>query len=133
MHDFRVKLDNVEKHCLCFDNYPYEQIKNIKHNFSYIKTEFKKRWIAAHYKTDTFLAKNDEWLQSTFELPKISNTSAGRPTKTFEEVSDRPKRRKTQELREVSVETLTFATQVKTSFSGEKGRIKSFERNYEEP
>nr|CAI5833041.1 unnamed protein product [Callosobruchus analis] len=48
---------------------------NVKYNFSYLTTEFKKRWIAAHYKTD-FLAKNDEWLQGAFELSIISKTSA---------------------------------------------------------
>lgn len=94
------------------------QKKEIRHKFSYVKSEFKRRWTDAHYKEDIFRKKNHDWLQGTFELPKTTIQS-GRPSKTFEESSERSKRRKTEELHKTAEsEELIFAAQMELRSKG---------------
>lgn len=52
------KLEYLERDLLSCENYTEEQTKDIKHKFSYIKSEFKLRWLKAHKKEDDFLKKN---------------------------------------------------------------------------
>ncbi|CAH2106600.1 unnamed protein product [Euphydryas editha] len=78
----------------------YDILKEFKGCF---KSDFKKKWTASSYKDQRFLNNNEQWLTSSIELPYWSaepTQKLGRPTKTFEESSDRSKRRKTKELRE---------------------------------
>ncbi|CAH0551072.1 unnamed protein product [Brassicogethes aeneus] len=86
------------------------------------KSEFKKKWTAASYKEERFLKHNEQWITVSIQLPYWSvqpTEKPGRPTKTFEELSDRSKRRKTKELREqIPVEELTYAAGVSQRTSG---------------
>jgi adenine-specific DNA glycosylase len=56
------KLEFVENYLLTHD-YLEQQRKEIKHNFSHFKSELKRRWITAHKKEDSFIAKNSAWLK----------------------------------------------------------------------
>jgi hypothetical protein len=42
------KLEFVESYLLTHDDYLEEERKEIKHNFSPLKSELKRRWITAH-------------------------------------------------------------------------------------
>ncbi|PZC74314.1 hypothetical protein B5X24_HaOG208006 [Helicoverpa armigera] len=92
------------------------------------KSEFKKKWRASSYKDERFLKNNEKWLTSSIELPDWSakpTQKIGRPPKTFEELSDRSKRRKTKELCErVPVEELTYAAGVSQRASGNRDASK---------
>lgn len=96
--DINEKLEFVENHLATLEPYSDEQIKEIKHKFSYVKSEIKRHWIAAKQRPDLFGKNNQTWLRGVFELPKVQ-TKPGRPKKLFEEASERTKRRKTEELR----------------------------------
>jgi hypothetical protein len=56
------KLQFVESYLVTYDNYSDEQIKDIKQIFSRFKSELKKRWTLAHKKKETFITKNNVWL-----------------------------------------------------------------------
>ncbi|XP_030746819.1 uncharacterized protein LOC115875492 [Sitophilus oryzae] len=96
--DINEKLEFVENHFATLEPYSDEQIKEIKHKFSYVKSEIKRHWIAAKQRPDLLGKNNQTWLKGVFELPKVQ-TNPGRPKKLFEEASGRTKRRKTEELR----------------------------------
>jgi len=114
------KLEFIENYLLNYENYSDEQIKEIKHKFSHFKSELKLRWTTAHKKEDIFMKKNIDWLEGTFAIPKVVNRS-GRPTKTFKELSERSKRRKTENLRNITdTEVLTYAAQVKLGTTGNR-------------
>ncbi|CAH2109275.1 unnamed protein product [Euphydryas editha] len=85
--------------------------KKMEEKFSLMEEKLK--WTASSYKDQRFLNNNEQWLTSSIKLPYWSaepTQKPGRPTKTFEESSDRSKRRKTKELREqLPVEELTYA------------------------
>lgn len=104
------KLKLMENFLLNKTRLPQEEYKELKHKLSYVKSQFKARWLAAH-KKDVFLKNNNSWLQDTIEIPLMKRT--GRPTKCFKESSERSKRRKTQNIRAcIDTDELTFATQM---------------------
>lgn len=76
----------------------------------------------------TVFKSNEVWLTSSMELPnwpEMTLPKPGRPKKSFEDVCDRSKRRKTKDLREqVSVEELTYAAGVSQGTSGNKDASK---------
>ncbi|VEN45692.1 unnamed protein product, partial [Callosobruchus maculatus] len=76
------KLDFLENYLLGYDDYNEAEIKAIKHNFSYYKSELKRRWNAAHSIEEKFIKKNNQWLEGNFTIPKAVNRP-GRPAKTF--------------------------------------------------
>ncbi|XP_075979633.1 uncharacterized protein LOC142978911 [Anticarsia gemmatalis] len=96
-----------------------EDRKSWKQKISLIKHQFKTRWQAAHKKEVVFESNNKDWLNgsTSLQLP-ITETSTGRPKKTFAESSERSKRRKTEELRLQEVEKLSYATHMKLRASG---------------
>ncbi|CAH0558793.1 unnamed protein product [Brassicogethes aeneus] len=54
-------------------------------------SKFKKKSTAASYKKERFLKNNKKWITASIELPYWSvqpTEKPGRPTKTFEELSD---------------------------------------------
>lgn len=119
--NFDEKLNYLERYVLSQDEYCEEQKKEAKHKLSYLKSQFKKKWIEAHKKSTLFLQKNDKWLQGTLEIPRAKRRSSGRPTKSFVESSERSKRRKTQEVRSVvDKELLIHAAQTSLQHSGER-------------
>lgn len=116
VNNITKKLKFMENYLLNNPKLSPEKYKDLKHKLSYIKSQFKARWLAAH-KKDVFLKNNDSWLQGTVEIPIMRRTD--RPTKSFKESSECSKRRKTQDLREhFDTEELTFATQMKLRATG---------------
>lgn len=114
------KLEYLENHLLQLNDFTARQIKTIKQDLSRFKSEMKSRWTKAVRREDYFLQRNEEWLQGTFTLPKAVG-SAGRPSKLFQESSERTKRRKTEELRkETDLGMLTYATRSKLGESGKR-------------
>ncbi|KAH9631334.1 hypothetical protein HF086_007669 [Spodoptera exigua] len=96
---FSEKLDYYEDFLLI----PYGDTeiakKCLKERFSYVKTELKKRWTKASKHDEVFLKNNRYWLEGTFEIPIESRPPQGRPPKSFEDLSERSRRRKTEEVR----------------------------------
>lgn len=120
LNTMNEKLEFLENHLLQSEDFSTEQINIIKHDLSRFKSEVKSRWTKALRKEEYFLKKNEEWLQGTFNIPKIVNRP-GRPSKSFEASSERTKRRKTEELRKTTnLEVLTYATQSKLADSGKR-------------
>lgn len=112
---FEERLINLVN---CPDNEKNNFIRTLK-NF---KSDFIKKWKDASYKEERFLKTNEQWLTTSIELrnwPEDSTKKTGRPQKSFEDLCDRSKRRKTKELREqVPVEELTYAAGVSQRTSG---------------
>lgn len=131
---FDSKLDYLENFILSYENYTDDQLKDLKQKFSLLKAAFKKKWTEAYRRQETFLVKNEKWLQGTFEIPRVSQISVGRPFKPFEECSERSKRRKTQELRGVVDKTvLLHATQTSLYSSGKRTASKILENLTKSP
>ena len=111
----RTKLIEIT-HC------PDNQRCILDRTLKYFKTEFKQKWVAASRKEERFLCKNEKWLTSSIQLQKFSaevTHKQGRPTKPFENLSDRSKRRKTSEIRsQIPPEELVFAAGVSQRTAG---------------
>lgn len=104
------KLQFLEDYLVNKDDYSEEQKRKIKHDFSRLKSEYQQRWHKANKNKHLFLGKNATWLQGTFQLPQVT-VRPGRPQKSFDECSERSKRRKTEEVRsEVDLKILSHAT-----------------------
>lgn len=118
------KLEYIENYLLNYNKYEEKEIQEIKLAFSYVKSEFKRRWMAVHKRSDLFTKKNHGWLQGIFTLPRIAKRS-GRPSVCFEDLSDRSKRRKTEELRKsTDIQVLSYATQMKLHEKGKRDASK---------
>lgn len=48
LYNFDEKLNYLERFVLSQDEYCEEQKKEVKHKFSYLKSQFKKKWMEAH-------------------------------------------------------------------------------------
>lgn len=76
----------------------------------------KSRWIDANRTEHIFLKKNRDWLQVAMEIPiqRLPSAKPGRPSKAFDDLCERSKRRKVQNLKNSSeAEELVYATQMK--------------------
>lgn len=121
LSNFEEKLTYLEHWLLSKEPYSDDEAKQLKHKFSYIKSEFKQRWKKADKTESRFLQHNDEWLKKTFEIPRAQTRSSGRPTKLFAELSERSKRRKTEDLRNAEDDgVLLHAAQTKLQTSGKR-------------
>lgn len=122
--NINAKLESLEKYLLSYDNYSQEQIIEIKHTYSHFKSELRRRWTIARKTEDKFIKQNCAWLEGTFTIPKVVNRP-GRPTKTFQELCERSKRRRTEDLRSTTdTEVLTYAAQVKLGATGQRDASK---------
>ncbi|KAL4708932.1 hypothetical protein ACJJTC_014960 [Scirpophaga incertulas] len=101
LHTFDEKVDYLANYLLTSDNFNEEQLKVLKHKISHFKSDLKKRWLKANRILDKFITANATWLQGTFEITivPLPQKRAGRPSKPFDELSDRNKRKKTSDLR----------------------------------
>ncbi|XP_055842460.1 uncharacterized protein LOC129909398, partial [Episyrphus balteatus] len=101
-------------------NCPQNEFQTLHHDLKNFKYDLKEKWRSAQYNEERFFQKNREWLNSSIHIHKwISIIKPGRPSKEFQDLSDRSKRRKTKEIREqVPVEELTFAASVSQRMSG---------------
>nr|XP_034184029.1 uncharacterized protein LOC117606105 [Osmia lignaria] len=112
------KLECLEQFLLNQQNYTEEERQAFKRKISHTKSQFKRRWLSARYKEDLFKKQNEKWLQGTMEI-LTSQSRQSQSTKSFTDLSERSKRRRTEDLREnTSVEKLIFATQSKLRTSG---------------
>ncbi|CAG9840790.1 unnamed protein product [Diabrotica balteata] len=100
---------------------PREDRNILSRSLKYFKASFKQKWAAARNTDERFLKHNEEWLKTSLELLSWSSLKPGRPVKQFHELSERSKRRRTEEIRAcVPVEELTFAARVSQGTSGNK-------------
>lgn len=119
------KLEFLENHLLLSCGDTVERKKSLKHKFSYIKHEFKQRWLKAHKVEEVFMKNNQKWLEGTFEIPVHSLNQPGRPSKSFSDSSERSKRRKTEEIRSnVDDEMIIHAAQVILQTKGKRNASK---------
>lgn len=120
LNNINEKLQFLERYVLKFGPFSDEDMKKIKQDLSRFKSEIKRRWTDSHYKEDLFLKNNDTWLDGTFVIPKVA-IRTGRPHKCFSELSERSKRRKTEDLRKhTELQVLTYATQSKLGETGKR-------------
>lgn len=122
--DFNAKLIYIENYLLNFYDYSEEERRALTLKIAKLKTQFKQRWMSASRKVDKFLHDNNDWLQGTFEIPRPLKRP-GRPQISFDESSERSKRRKTEDLRRtVSPAELSYATRIALYSSGKKDASK---------
>ena len=108
--DFNGRFTYLERYLLNLGNYSEEETKAVKRTLSYLKVDFKRRWVSSRRTDAMFRKKNEIWLNGSVELPTERRGNVGRPTKGFEELSDRSKRRRTKYLREnTCADELSFA------------------------
>ena len=104
---FDEEFSLLEEHLITVMKYPIDQKSTITRILKFFKSDFKKRLIAASHKQDSFIKNNKQWLKSNIKLPYWSiniRQKPGRLSKSFIELSDCSKRRKTMDLRkQVSV------------------------------
>lgn len=117
-----AKLKYLKDNLLSCEGYNEDQIVNLKRRFAHFKSEIKQRWTKAHYKEDKFIKNNQCWLEGTFEIPVVDTQKRpGRPSKSFEDASERSKRRKTKELRSnFEKDLIIHAAKVELGKSGKK-------------
>lgn len=124
LRNIEEKLCFLKDHLLSPDDLSEEQINKYNSDFAHFKTQVKQRWSKAHKKEKIFLKNNALWLEGTFEIPirTPNHPGPGRPRKSFEESSERSKRRRTQDLRS-NVEDgsmILHAAQVQLSTMGKR-------------
>ena len=98
--DINGRFTYFESFLLNLGNYAEEESKAVKRTLTYLKTEFKRRWSSSRRTDKMFTKKYENWLNGSVELPTERRGNVGCPTKGFEELSDRSKRRRTEYLRE---------------------------------
>ncbi|KAL4709220.1 hypothetical protein ACJJTC_010520 [Scirpophaga incertulas] len=82
-----------------------------------VKPEYNKKIAIMISLAPRFEENNTTWLKSTITLPS-AGVSPGRPQKSFEDSSERSKRRRTEDLRSKDVVELTYATHMKLRHVG---------------
>lgn len=121
--NFNEKLNYLKDVLLHCEGYNEDQIAKLKRDFAHFRSEIKQRWTKAHFKEDVFLKYNRSWLEGTFHIPIVetSQQRTGRPSKSFEDASERSKRRKTEDLRSsFDKEVIIHAAQVELGKSGKR-------------
>lgn len=116
------KLLEMEKNIREITKCPNKQFRTLTKNLRHFKSDLKKRWSSANNTESRFLTKHEGWLDSLITIKSWSAmtlSKQGRPNKSFQDLTDRSKRRKTKELRElVPVQELTYAASVSQRKSG---------------
>lgn len=114
------KLNYMESRLLEVTHCPSKEVCAFKRSLRHFKSEFRKKWAASHNIEERFLKNNIKWLAGSIKLTTWTRQKLGRPSKVFQECSDRSKRRKTKHLREqVPAEQLTFAAHMSLRAAGE--------------
>ncbi|XP_046144123.1 uncharacterized protein LOC114881752 [Osmia bicornis bicornis] len=92
---------------------------NLKTKLKKLRYKFWGRWQLAKRRNDLFLNQNQNWLLGTADLPRAKNKD-GRPKKSFTDLSERGKRKRTEQMRRtVDTEELRFAMGSKLRESGQ--------------
>lgn len=123
--NFDAKVNYLESHLLLNYGNTDQDIKDIKQRFSLFKSVLKDKWAKCHRKEEVFLKNNESWLNGTFQLPIKSLYRPGRPSKSFDELSERSKRRKTEEIRATVVDdVIVHAAQTTLRVQGKRNASK---------
>ncbi|CAG9557930.1 unnamed protein product [Danaus chrysippus] len=86
---------------------PRNEFQTLGHDLRHFKSDLKKRWVSCNYIEDRFMKKNERWLSNSIPVHTWKqNTKPGRPSKDFQELTDRSKRRKTKQLRNAAASKL---------------------------
>lgn len=93
------KLAYIENYLLSTYGDTEGNISKLKRNIAYFKTALKKKWLKAKRTESDFFKSNKSWLNGSFEIPIGVPLRTGRPSKSFEESSERSKRKKTEKIR----------------------------------
>lgn len=122
--NIEARLNFLKDQFMSIKGFSDNQIETLKSNFAHFKSEFKNRWTKAHYKEAVFLKSNESWLNGTFAIPVVADSPSnrtGRPSKSFGDLSERSKRRKTEEMRSNFDQNLiVHAAQVELRKSGKR-------------
>lgn len=113
-------------------------VTNLQKQLSLFLAKVQCKWQKAGRHTSRFLSENERWLSEDQEFSELStvapssaeasnekvessllSVAAGRPSTSFEESSERSKRRKTEHLREFGTQELLYACQMKLREDGE--------------
>lgn len=102
---------------------PYVLSDKLNNALSSLMKQFRSRWKEVHRTQEKFLSRFEEWLNFPVifidEAPKEPST-AGRVSSEWEDLSDRSKRRRTENVRsEFSAKELAYATQMSFRASGQ--------------
>lgn len=104
------KLDFLEQKLVEITKCPDDKINLLHDSLKSFKHHYKLKWTSASYKECRFRKSNEQWLKDTISLPVWRYHKPGRPSKEFQECSDRSKRRKTENVRsEIPHDELTYA------------------------
>lgn len=115
------KLDFLEQKLIEITTCPDDKINLLRDSLKSFKHHYKLKWVSACYKECRFRKTNEQWLKDTISLPVWRQHKPGRPTKEFQECSDRSKRRKTENLRsEIPHDELTYAAVMSERAAGNK-------------
>lgn len=85
-----------------------------EHDFEVFWKQFERKFKKSQQKRERFEGEHAEWLEGFAIKPTSETLQPGRPIKTFEECSDRSKRRLTENIRaNYSADQLSYAAQMK--------------------
>lgn len=102
-----------------------DNLSSLKQRFANFKTSLKEKWSKAHRKEAIFLKINEAWLEGTFVLSGQKQNRPGRPSKSFEDSSERTKRRKTEDMRSsLSDKVIVHAAQTTLQARGKRDASK---------
>ncbi|XP_011867945.1 PREDICTED: uncharacterized protein LOC105562053 [Vollenhovia emeryi] len=124
--NINVVTDIVEMEVSKKLKHPYILPKSLKAAMGRLVSEFKKRWQQVSRNETKFFQKFDQWLNVpvsfTIEnegLKTSMENTMGRPSTSWDHLSDRSKRRRTEKIRkEHTVHELAYATQMGLRASG---------------
>lgn len=124
--NINVVTDIVEMEVSKKLKHPYILPKSLKHAMGRLVSEFKKKWQQVSRNETKFFQKFDKWLNVpvsfTIEnegLKTSTKNTMGRPSTSWDDLSDRSKRRRTEKVRkEHTVHELAYATQMGLRASG---------------
>lgn len=104
------KLDFLEQKLIEITMCPDDKINLLRDSLKSFKHHYKLKWASASYKECRFRKTNEQWLKDIISLPVYRQHKPGRPSKEFQECSERSKRRKTENVRsEIPHDELTYA------------------------
>lgn len=108
---FDQVVNYIKSETNCLD----DDVTNIKVKVAKFNAEYRQKWLQANRMTKRFVETHKQWLEGKLVFPYYDQEliKRGRPKKTFEESSERSKRRKTMDLRQkFSEKELAYATQM---------------------
>ncbi|GLV33219.1 hypothetical protein CBL_08387 [Carabus blaptoides fortunei] len=128
--DSQVIIELLEKSLAEKSGYIITISDDRKPTIFVLLAKFRSKYEETAQRQDSFFKKNESWLNSTVNFPidakcATVNKSTGRPAANFEALSDRSKRRRTEEIRtKFSPAELSFTTQMSLRTSGHSDAAK---------